>query len=98
MPTCQSPGTPTPLRETINILFGMVSGMDNIDGHDWVGILVAVLAGLVVLALSFVAMVQIGRAAHLSPSKRTNWVLAVLLAPVFGATAWFAVGNRLRLD
>ncbi|WP_104139798.1 PLDc N-terminal domain-containing protein [Cryobacterium sp. Y50] len=72
--------------------------MENIGVHDWVGILVAVLAGLVVLTLSLVAIMQIGRAAHLSPTKRTNWVLAVLLAPVFGATAWFAVGNRLRLD
>ena len=76
----------------------MVWGMDNIGGHDWVGIMVGVLAGLVVLTLSLVATVQIGRAAHLGPTKRTNWVLAVLLAPVFGATAWFAVGNRLRLD
>ncbi|TFD64731.1 hypothetical protein E3T41_02675 [Cryobacterium sp. Hh38] len=76
----------------------MVWGMENIGGHDLVGIMVAVLAGLVVLTLSLVAMVQIGRAAHLCPTKRTNWVLAVLLAPVFGATAWFAVGNRLRLD
>ncbi|MDJ0339461.1 PLDc N-terminal domain-containing protein [Cryobacterium sp. PH31-O1] len=72
--------------------------MGNVSDYGWVGIGVALLAGLIVVGLSLVAMVQIGRAAHLRPTVRTNWVLAVLLAPVFGATAWFAVGNRLRLD
>lgn len=76
----------------------MVLGMGNVSDYGWVGIGVALLAGLIVVGLSLVAMVQIGRAAHLRPTVRTNWVLAVLLAPVFGATAWFAVGNRLRLD
>ncbi|SEN35211.1 hypothetical protein SAMN05216281_106163 [Cryobacterium luteum] len=76
----------------------MVSGMGNASDYEWVGVGVALLAGMIVLGLSLVAMVQIGRAAHLCPTVRTNWVLAVLLAPLFGATAWFAVGNRLRLD
>ena len=72
--------------------------MGDVSDNGWVGIIVAVCAGVIVLTLSLVAMIQIGRAAHLRPSVRTNWVLAVLLAPLFGATAWFAVGNRLRLD
>ncbi|TFB93474.1 hypothetical protein E3O25_00340 [Cryobacterium sp. TMT1-3] len=72
--------------------------MGNASDYEWVGVGVALLAGMIVLGLSLVAMVQIGRAAHLCPTVRTNWVLAVLLAPLFGATAWFAVGNRLRLD
>ncbi|MDJ0376594.1 hypothetical protein [Cryobacterium sp. PH31-L1] len=76
----------------------MVSAMGNVGDNGWVGIILAVFAGVMVLTLSLVAVVQIGRAAHLCPTVRTNWVLAVLLAPLFGATAWFAVGNRLRLD
>ena len=76
----------------------MVSDMGNVGDNGWVGIFVAVLSGVIVISLSLVAMIQIGRAAHLCPTVRTNWVLAVLLAPLFGATAWFAVGNRLRLD
>ncbi|WP_161498906.1 hypothetical protein [Cryobacterium aureum] len=76
----------------------MVSDMGNVGENGWVGIVVALVASVIVLALSLVAMIQIGRAAHLCPTVRTNWALAVLLAPLFGATAWFAVGNRLRLD
>ncbi|TFB72640.1 hypothetical protein E3O06_09990 [Cryobacterium glaciale] len=72
--------------------------MGNVSDDEWVGIGLALLAGMIVLVLSLVALIQIGRAAHLCPSVRTNWVLAVLLAPLFGATAWFAVGDRLPLD
>jgi hypothetical protein len=53
---------------------------------------------LVVLTLFLVAMMQIGRGALVCPTKRTDWALTVLLAPVFGPTAWFEAGDRLRLD
>jgi hypothetical protein len=72
--------------------------MGNIGGNDWAAIIVATLATMVVLVLSLVAIVQIRRAEHLCSTVRTNWLLAVLLAPLFGATAWFAVGDRLRQD
>ena len=49
--------------------------------------------GLIVAALS-----QITRAIHLREAARASWVLAVVCAPVFGAVAWFAVGNRLDAD
>ena len=46
--------------------------------------------GLIVAALA-----QITRALHLRESARAGWVLVVVCAPVFGAVAWFAVGNRI---
>ena len=58
----------------------------------------AVPVGLVVLTLFLVAMMQIGRGALVCPTKRTDWALTVLLAPVFGPTAWFEADNRPRLD
>lgn len=64
----------------------------------WVGIGVGAGALVVIVALVIGALVQIGRAVHLRQTVRTNWVLAVILAPVFGAIAWFAVGNRVRLN
>jgi hypothetical protein len=72
--------------------------MGPLDDDGWTGIVVAVLAGMIMVVLSLAALLQIRRAAHLCQTVRTNWVLAVLLAPLFGATAWFAIGSRIRLD
>lgn len=49
--------------------------------------------GLIVAALA-----QITRALHLREAARAGWVLVVVCAPVFGAVAWFAVGNRIDAD
>ena len=65
---------------------------------DWIGLAVGIVAGAVILVLIITALVQIARAVHLNETVRTNWVLAVIFAPIFGAIAWFAIGNRLRLN
>lgn len=59
------------------------------------------LGGLGVLGsvgLIVVALAQITRALHLREAARAGWVLVVVCAPVFGAVAWFAVGNRIDAD
>ena len=61
------------------------------------GVTLIVLAGLGALVLIVAALAQIVRAVHLSEPARTRWVLTVVFAPVFGALAWFAVGNRLQV-
>ena len=72
--------------------------MDSVESSaGWIGIAVGAGALALVIVLVVAALLQIGRAVHLRQSVRTNWVLAVTLAPIFGAIAWFAVGNRLRL-
>ncbi|ASD21000.1 hypothetical protein B7495_01850 [Cryobacterium sp. LW097] len=61
-----------------------------------IGVTLIVLAGLGALVLIVAALAQVVRAVHLSEPARTRWVLTVVFAPVFGALAWFAVGNRLQ--
>ncbi|MBC7442071.1 MAG: PLDc N-terminal domain-containing protein [Ramlibacter sp.] len=71
------------------------------DSASIVHIAAFALGGLGVLAsvaLIAAALVQIAGAVHLCDRARTGWVLAVICAPVFGAVAWFAVGNRLDMD
>jgi hypothetical protein len=73
--------------------------MDQLNGDSvaMIGLGLGLLIGLGALLLIGAALVQATHAVHLSPAERTRWVLVVTLAPVFGALAWFAVGNRLRL-
>lgn len=65
---------------------------------SWIGLFVGIIAVAVIFVIIIAALVQIARAVHLKESVRTNWVLAVIFAPVFGAIAWFAIGNRVRLN
>ncbi|TFC95957.1 MULTISPECIES: PLDc N-terminal domain-containing protein [Cryobacterium] len=72
-----------------------------IDGASMVHFAALGLGGLAVLgsiAVVVVALVQITRAFHLREAARASWALAVICAPVFGAVAWFAVGNRIDAD
>jgi hypothetical protein len=59
-----------------------------------IGVTLGGLAGLGAVLLIVAALVQISQAVHLREPARTRWVLSVVFAPVFGAIAWFAVGNR----
>jgi hypothetical protein len=59
-----------------------------------IGLALMVLAGLGAVLLIVAALVQISQAVHLREPARARWVLSVVFAPVFGAIAWFAVGNR----
>ena len=65
---------------------------------SWIGLFVGIIAVSVIFVIIIAALVQIARAVHLNESVRTNWVLAVIFAPVFGAVAWFAIGNRVGLS
>jgi hypothetical protein len=63
-----------------------------------IGLTLLVLAVLGAILLIAAALVQISQAVHLREPVRTRWVLSVVFAPVFGAIAWFAVGNHPRLS
>ena len=61
----------------------------------------ALIAGLVVapfaiayVALVVMALVQVVRDRTLAGLARDLWIAAVVLAPVLGALAWFAIGHR----
>jgi Phospholipase_D-nuclease N-terminal len=56
----------------------------------WGVTLVAV--GVALLTLWGVALLQIARAT-MEDTARAVWVLIVVLAPVIGAIAWFAIGR-----
>jgi len=62
-----------------------------------IGLALIVLAALGAIVLIVAALVQVAQAVHLSEPARTRWVLTVVFAPVFGAMAWFAVGNRVQV-
>jgi hypothetical protein len=62
-----------------------------------IGLTLIVLAALGAIVLIVAALMQVAQAVHLSEPARTRWVLTVVFAPVFGALAWFAVGNRLQV-
>lgn len=51
---------------------------------------------VLVVGLWVTAVVSISRAMHLSGTARAVWFLAVDLAPVLGAIAWFLGGRRTR--
>lgn len=84
---------------------GMLRQTDVLDGGAidgaalgaLIGLALIVLAGLGAIVLIVAALVQVAQAVHLSEPSRTRWVLTVVFAPVFGALAWFAVGNRLQV-
>lgn len=77
-----------------NVLDG--AGVDGAQLGLVIGVTLLVLAVLGAVLLIVAALVQVAQAVHLSEPSRTRWVLTVVLAPVFGALAWFAVGNRLQ--
>jgi hypothetical protein len=77
-----------------NVLDG--AGVDGAQLGLVIGLTLLVLAVLGAVLLIVAALVQVAQAVHLSEPSRTRWVLTVVLAPVFGALAWFAVGNRLQ--
>ncbi|OUE27889.1 PLDc N-terminal domain-containing protein [Clavibacter michiganensis] len=56
----------------------------------------AVVAPLVIayVALIVTAIVQVVRDGSLAGLARDLWVVALVVVPVFGAIAWFAVGHR----
>ncbi len=65
---------------------------------EWAALSLAGLAVVGAGGLIVGALVQIAGAVHLRAVARTNWVLAVVCAPLFGAIAWFAIGNRLHTE
>jgi hypothetical protein len=72
------------------------AGIDaQLGGLIGLTLLVLVMLGAILLIVA--ALVQITQAVHLREPARTRWVLSVVFAPVFGAIAWFAVGNRPQL-
>lgn len=68
------------------------------DTIELAALALAGLAAVGAVGLIGAALVQIVRAVHLRAAARTNWVLAVVCAPLFGAIAWFAIGNRLDTE
>ncbi|MFT2751099.1 PLDc N-terminal domain-containing protein [Clavibacter sp. Sh2088] len=56
----------------------------------------AVVAPLVIayVALAVAALVQVVRDRSLAAIARDLWVVAVIVFPVLGAIAWFAIGHR----
>ena len=70
------------------------AGIDGAHLAAVIGLTVLVLAAVGAALLIVAALVQISHAVHLREPARTRWVLSVVFAPVFGAIAWFAVGNR----
>ncbi|MCU1445504.1 PLDc N-terminal domain-containing protein [Cryobacterium sp.] len=91
--------------ETLRLTVARESGAGNtldgagIDGAHLgavIGLTVLILAALGAVLLIVAALVQISQAVHLREPARTRWVLSVVFAPVFGAIAWFAVGNHPR--
>ncbi|QYF73644.1 PLDc N-terminal domain-containing protein [Cryobacterium sp. PAMC25264] len=83
------------LTERENVLDG--AGVDGAQLGALIGLTLLVLAALGAIVLVAAALVQVAQAVHLSEPARSRWVLAVVFAPVFGALAWFAVGNRLQM-
>lgn len=57
-------------------------------------ITVAAVSFAVILALVVAALVQVAQAPGLEPVVRAVWVLIILVAPVLGAVAWFAIGQK----
>ena len=57
-------------------------------------ILVAAVAGAVILVLVIVALVQVSRQPKLDPIVRALWVLIIVIAPILGAIVWLAIGQR----
>ena len=80
--------------EHSNVLDG--AGMDGAQLGATIGLTLLALAAVGAVVLIVAALVQVAQAVHLSEPSRSRWVLAVVFAPVFGALAWFAVGNRLQ--
>lgn len=56
-------------------------------------VMVAAMAAIVVLWV--VAFVQVARA-RMDQTAKAIWVLIIIIAPVIGAAAWFAIGSRSR--
>ena len=83
------------LPERSDVLDG--AGVDGAKLAALIGLTLLGLAALGAIALVVAALVQVAQAVHLSEPARSRWVLAVVFAPVFGALAWFAVGNRLQM-
>jgi len=86
----------------VHLTVGRESGADTtLDGAGLdsqlgavIGVALVVLAILGAVLLIVAALVQISQAVHLREPARARWVMSVVFAPVFGAIAWFAVGNR----
>ncbi|NQX34069.1 PLDc N-terminal domain-containing protein [Herbiconiux sp. VKM Ac-2851] len=44
------------------------------------------------LAAVIFAIVQISKSSELNSTERSIWIIGVVLAPVWGAIAWYALG------
>ena len=88
--------------DTLRLAVAQEPGGNPLDGAGIDGAQLGTVIGLGLLALTALgavllivaALVQIAQAVHLREPARARWVLSVVFAPVFGAIAWFAVGNR----
>jgi uncharacterized integral membrane protein len=63
---------------------------------SWLAIflLVAAIAGAVILVLVIVALVQVARQPKMDPIVRALWILIIVVAPIVGSIVWFAIGQR----
>ncbi|AWB86191.1 PLDc N-terminal domain-containing protein [Mycetocola zhujimingii] len=60
----------------------------------WFDIVWTLVLAVVVVSL-VLALVQIARRRDLDAVARAAWVLVVIIAPIIGPVAWFAIGRRL---
>ena len=54
-----------------------------------------VVAPILTLALTVVALVRIGRTAHRSPTELVVWIAIAIFVPVFGPIGWLLVKRSL---
>lgn len=54
-----------------------------------------VISMIVIAVLWIFALMQVAKA-EIDPTAKAVWVLIILVAPVIGAIAWFAIGSKSR--
>ncbi len=57
-------------------------------------LMVAAIAGAVILVLVIVALVQVARQPKVDPIVRALWILIIVVAPIVGTIVWFAMGQK----
>ena len=62
---------------------------------EWADVawILVLLAGLALVAVWAVALLQISAASGLGPLERVLWIVGVFLVPFLGAVAWFIFGR-----
>jgi len=57
-------------------------------------LMVAAVAGAVILVLVILALVQVARQPKVDPIVRALWILIIVVAPIVGAIVWFAISQK----